>query len=268
MGRTAAANFRAWASSSSRTAMSAWSRPLTGSSPSIEEMTPRVKLLPVGLVKTSSPWARRMATSILVVVVLPLVPLTTTIPRGTPASAWARKPGPPSRPRGPAAPTPAPEPRRGPGRLACDHGRCRPQHGPTLMRVPSPSARQPRPGSQRAAAGSQRVEPQPGQRLRLAGRCQAARAQVVTGHVVNWSPTGVVQVATSSGVMNGPARLLFEPVVVTAQTHQVGLVGRAVRPWPDVVDVAAAAGTVHPKNRQVPSRVVTNRSSHAGGRYA
>ena len=73
--------------------MSAWSRPLTGSSPSIEEMTPRVKLLPVGLVKTSSPWARRMATSILVVVVLPLVPLTTTIPRGTPASAWARKPG-------------------------------------------------------------------------------------------------------------------------------------------------------------------------------
>ncbi len=93
VGRTAAAKRSAWASSSSRTAMSALRRPLTGSSPSIEEMTPRVKLLPVGLVNTLRPWARRTATSILVVVVFPLVPLTTTMPRGTSARACARKPG-------------------------------------------------------------------------------------------------------------------------------------------------------------------------------
>ena len=73
--------------------MSAWSRPRTGSSPSIEEITPRVKLEPVGLVKTVRPWARSTATSILVVVVLPLVPVTTTIPPWTSARAWARNPG-------------------------------------------------------------------------------------------------------------------------------------------------------------------------------
>ena len=73
--------------------MSASSRPRTGSSPSIEEITPRVKFEPVGLVKTVRPWARSTATSILVVVVLPLVPVTTTIPPGTSASACARKPG-------------------------------------------------------------------------------------------------------------------------------------------------------------------------------
>ena len=54
---------------------------------------PRVKLLPVGLVKTRRPCSRRIATSILVVVVLPLVPVTTTMPRGSPDSACARKPG-------------------------------------------------------------------------------------------------------------------------------------------------------------------------------
>ena len=56
-------------------------------------MTPRVKLLPVGLLKTRSPWARRIATSIFVVVVLPLVPVTTTMPRGSPDRAWARNRG-------------------------------------------------------------------------------------------------------------------------------------------------------------------------------
>ena len=73
--------------------MSARRRPLSGISPSIEEMTPRVKLLPVGLVKTRTPCSRRIATSILVVVVLPLVPVTTTMPRGSPDSACARNLG-------------------------------------------------------------------------------------------------------------------------------------------------------------------------------
>ena len=73
--------------------MSARRRPLSGISPSIEEMTPRVKLLPVGLVKTRRPCSRRIATSILVVVVLPLVPVTTTMPRGSPDSACARNLG-------------------------------------------------------------------------------------------------------------------------------------------------------------------------------
>jgi hypothetical protein len=52
-----------------------------------------VKFDPVGLVNTSRPWARSSATSIFVVVVLPLVPLTTTMPRGTSASACERIPG-------------------------------------------------------------------------------------------------------------------------------------------------------------------------------
>ena len=73
--------------------MSASSRPLSGISPSIEEMTPRVKLLPVGLLKTRSPCWRRIATSIFVVVVLPFVPVTTTMPRGSPDSACARNRG-------------------------------------------------------------------------------------------------------------------------------------------------------------------------------
>jgi len=73
--------------------MSALSRPESGISASIEEMTPRVKLLPVGFVNTVSPCSRRMATSILVVVVLPLVPVTTTTPRGRSASAWVRNRG-------------------------------------------------------------------------------------------------------------------------------------------------------------------------------
>ena len=73
--------------------MSASSRPRTGSSPSIDEITPRVKFEPVGLLNTVRPWARSTATSIFVVVVLPLVPVTTTIPPVTSASAWARNPG-------------------------------------------------------------------------------------------------------------------------------------------------------------------------------
>ena len=93
VGLTCSVNLRACASSSSRTAMSASSRPLSGISPSIEEMTPRVKLVPVGLLKTRSPCGRSIATSIFVVVVLPFVPVTTTMPRGSPDSAWARNPG-------------------------------------------------------------------------------------------------------------------------------------------------------------------------------
>ena len=72
--------------------MSARRRPLSGISPSIEEMTPRVKLLPVGLVKTRTPCSRRIATSILVVVVLPLVPVTTTMPRGSPRQRVREEP--------------------------------------------------------------------------------------------------------------------------------------------------------------------------------
>ena len=68
-------------------AESASRRPDNGRASSIAEITPRVKLLPVGLENTVWPWARTIATSILVVVVLPLVPLTTTIPPGTSASA-------------------------------------------------------------------------------------------------------------------------------------------------------------------------------------
>ena len=43
-----------------------------------------------GLVKTSTPWARRIATSILVVVDLPLDPETTTSPCGKPESVRLR----------------------------------------------------------------------------------------------------------------------------------------------------------------------------------
>ncbi|OPZ50221.1 MAG: hypothetical protein BWY91_02889 [bacterium ADurb.BinA028] len=49
-----------------------------------------MKLLPVGLVKTCLPCAAMMAASILVVVVLPLVPVTTTIPPGTLARVRAK----------------------------------------------------------------------------------------------------------------------------------------------------------------------------------
>jgi hypothetical protein len=54
-----------------------------------------VKLLPVGLVKTASAVGRMIATSILVVVVLPLVPETTTITppcEQTPARAGRARP--------------------------------------------------------------------------------------------------------------------------------------------------------------------------------
>ena len=57
------------------------------------EMTPRVKLLPVGLLNTCLPCARRIAASIFVVVVFPLVPVTTTIPSLTPDKACARNCG-------------------------------------------------------------------------------------------------------------------------------------------------------------------------------
>ncbi len=93
VGRTTAVKRRAWASSSSRTAMSARARPERGRSRSREEMTPLVKLLPVGLVRTVRPWARSSATSIFVVVVLPLVPETMTMPPRTSARACARKAG-------------------------------------------------------------------------------------------------------------------------------------------------------------------------------
>jgi hypothetical protein len=49
-----------------------------------------VKLLPVGLLKTRLPWARRIAASIFVVVVFPFVPVTTMIPSVRPDSACAR----------------------------------------------------------------------------------------------------------------------------------------------------------------------------------
>ena len=93
VGVTTLANWRACHSSSSSTATSASSRPLSGRSPSIAEITPRVKLLPVGLLKTRLPCARRIAASILVVVVFPFVPVTTTMPSVRPESACARNCG-------------------------------------------------------------------------------------------------------------------------------------------------------------------------------
>ena len=111
--------------------MSAASRPRSGSSPSIDEMTPRVKLEPVGLVKTVRPWARSTATSILVVVVLPLVPLTTTIPPRHVGQGVGEEPG--VDPLGHQAGqrrAAATQARGSPRRLARDHRRRRPQHAP------------------------------------------------------------------------------------------------------------------------------------------
>ena len=92
-------------------------------------MTPRVKLLPVGLVKTVRPWARSTATSILVVVVLPLVPLTTTMPapdvrQGVGEEAGVDPLRHQARQRRAAAAQPCGRPRS----LARDHSRRRPQH--------------------------------------------------------------------------------------------------------------------------------------------
>lgn len=56
-------------------------------------MTPRVKLLPVGLVKTRRPVVRSSSTTIFVVVVLPFVPLMTTTPYGSSPSVRAKKAG-------------------------------------------------------------------------------------------------------------------------------------------------------------------------------
>lgn len=63
--------------------MSAWSLPLRVTSFKRAAMTPRTKLLPVRFVKTRRPCDSRSSVMIFVVVVLPLVPLTTTMPRGS-----------------------------------------------------------------------------------------------------------------------------------------------------------------------------------------
>ena len=92
-GRTRATKCTAWASSSSRTAMSASRLPAASTSVSREASTPRTKFEPVRLVKTLRPCSRRSWTTILVVVVLPLVPETTMTPRGRRPRVRSRKPG-------------------------------------------------------------------------------------------------------------------------------------------------------------------------------
>ena len=95
------------------------------------EMTPRVKLLPVGLLNTRLPWARRIAASIFVVVVFPLVPVTTTIPSRHPRQGVREELrvdplGHEARHRR----TPTPDPGRGPGRLARNDRGGGPEHAP------------------------------------------------------------------------------------------------------------------------------------------
>ena len=69
--------------------MSASNFPATFTSPSKAAATPREKLLPVRLVKTFNPVDSSSSTTILVVVVLPLVPLITTMPWGKSLSVRA-----------------------------------------------------------------------------------------------------------------------------------------------------------------------------------
>ena len=67
--------------------------PASPTSPSSAAATPRVKLLPVRLVKTFRPWLSSSSTTIFVVVVLPFVPLTTATPSGRVDSVRGMKPG-------------------------------------------------------------------------------------------------------------------------------------------------------------------------------
>ena len=73
--------------------MSASRLPAASTSVSREASTPRTKFEPVRLVKTFRPCSRRSWTTILVVVVLPLVPETTMTPRGRRPRVRSRKPG-------------------------------------------------------------------------------------------------------------------------------------------------------------------------------
>ncbi len=88
-GGTTLVNRTAHASSSSRTATSNLSRPDQRDRSTAVVTTPLVKLLPVSLVNTRNRSARMVAI-IFVVVVLPLVPVTTTTPSGRPAIARGR----------------------------------------------------------------------------------------------------------------------------------------------------------------------------------
>ena len=73
--------------------MSASSRPPSVTRSSRAETTPRVKFEPVGLVNTFRPRFSNTLATIRVVVVLPLVPETSTTPSGSWPSVRARKPG-------------------------------------------------------------------------------------------------------------------------------------------------------------------------------
>src|SRR5437868_12378007 len=74
------------------------------------EATPEARFAPVSLDRTSTPEAWRAATSRRVVVVLPLVPETTTAPR--PAASSPMTPGATARTTRPPIVTPAPIPAR------------------------------------------------------------------------------------------------------------------------------------------------------------